>query len=217
MENDNQQNPDNTSRTPKTKLTPEESQAALNALTSKVASTTFFGIDNPTSSPKKFDNPQLVEFMKSAGVTDDTTPSETADELASTPAPAPAQQPQDFAIAKDASASPAPAPAAVAAPAPAPSADLEQPAAPESDELATVAGKRPLAHFGQALPATKSKANRKLVLQLTPEEYQFLALVVALPDLNGVALPDLARAVLKAWRDDYRPDIKKAALAAFKV
>lgn len=217
MENDNQQNQDNTSRTPKTKRTPEESQAALAALTSQVASFSFSGLDTPTSGLEKTPNPQLAEFLKSAEVRHDGDLPETADLLASTPDPVPAQQPQDVAIAKDTPASPAPAPAAVAAPAPAPSADLEQPAAPESDELATVAGKRPLAHFGQALPATKSKANRKLVLQLTPEEYQFLALVVALPDLNGVALPDLARAVLKAWRDDYRPDIKKAALAAFKV
>jgi len=212
MESENQ---DNTSRTPKTKRTPEESQAALAALTSQVASFGFSGIDTPTSGRDKEPNPQLAEFLKSAEVRHDNDLPETADLLAPTPAQVPAQQPQDFAIAKDTPASPVPAPAAVAAPAP--SADLEQPAAPASDELATVAGKRPLAHFGQALPATKSKANRKLVLQLTPEEYQFLALVVALPDLNGVAMPDLARAVLKAWRDDYRPDIKKAALAAFKV
>ncbi len=217
MENDNQQNRDNTSRIPKTKMTPEESKAALDALTSQVASTSFYGIDAPTSDPNKNLNPKIAEFLKSAEVQRDENLPKTADLLAPTPAPVPAQQPHDFAIAKDTPASPAPAPAAVAAPAPAPSADLEQPAASESDELATVAGKRPLTHFGQALPATKSKANRKLVLQLTPEEYQFLALVVALPDLNGVALPDLARAVLKAWRDDYRPDIKKAALAAFKV
>lgn len=217
MENDNQQNRDNANRPPKTKPTPEESKAALDALTSKVASTSFFGIDKPTSGPEKLDNAKLAEFMKLAEPHHDTNMPETPDLLASTPAPAPAQQPEDFAIANDTPASPAPATAAVAAPAPAPSADLEQPAAPESDELATVASKRPLAHFGQALPATKSKANRKLVLQLTPEEYQFLALVVALPDMNGVAMPDLARAVLKAWRDDYRPDIKKSALAAFKV
>ncbi len=112
------------------------------------------------------------------------------------------KQSQDFAIAKDTAA--------------APSADLEQPAAPESDELATSAGKRPLAHFGQALPATKSKANRKLVLQLTPEMYQYFAHVATLPALNGVALPDLALAILQAWREDYRPDIKRAN-AAFKA
>ena len=94
---------------------------------------------------------------------------------------------------------------------------LEQPAAPASDELATTAGKRPLAHFGQALPVTKSKANRKLVLQLTPEMYQFFALAAALPGLDGVAVPDLAHAILQAWREDYRPDIKKAAATFFKA
>jgi hypothetical protein len=98
----------------------------------------------------------------------------------------------------------------------APSADLEQPAAPESDELATTAGKRPLAHFGQALPVTKSKANRKLVLQLTPEMYQYLAHVATLPALDGVPLSDLAVAILQAWREDYRPEIKRAN-AAFKA
>lgn len=117
-------------------------------------------------------------------------------------------QPQDFAIAKDTLATPAPAPT--------PSADLEQPAAPESSELATPTGKRPLAHFGQALPVTKSKANRKLVLQLTPEMYQYLAHVSTLPALDGVALPDLALAILNAWREDYRPEIKRAN-AAFKA
>ncbi len=124
------------------------------------------------------------------------------------PAPAPGKQPQDFAIAKDTSASPATTPV--------PSTDLEQPAAPESGELATPTGKRPLAHFGQALPVTKSKANRKLVLQLTPEMYQYLAHVSTLPALDGVALPDLVLTVLHAWREDYRPDIKKAN-AAFKA
>lgn len=119
----------------------------------------------------------------------------------------------DVAIAKDTPAAPASAPT----PAAAPSADLEQPATPASDELATAAGKRPLAHFGQALPVTKSKANRKLVLQLTPEMYQFFALAAALPGLDGVAVPDLAHAILQAWREDYRPDIKKAAAAFFKA
>lgn len=118
------------------------------------------------------------------------------------------KQPQDFTIAKDTPAAPTPTPA--------PSADLEQPAAPESSELATAAGKRPLAHFGQALPATKSKANRKLVLQLTPEMYQYLAHVATLPALDSVSLPDLVLAVLHAWREDYRPEIKKAN-AAFKA
>lgn len=118
------------------------------------------------------------------------------------------KQPQDFAIAKDTPAAPAPTPA--------PLADLEQPAAPKSDELVTTAGKRPLAHFGQALPATKSKANRKLVLQLTPEMYQYLAHVSTLPALDGVALPNLALAILHAWREDYRPEIKRAN-AAFKA
>ncbi len=127
------------------------------------------------------------------------------------PALAPDKKPQDVAIAKDTPAAPAPAPVA------APAADLEQPAAPTSDELATTAGKRPLAHFGQALPVTKSKANRKLVLQLTPEMYQFFALAAALPGLDGVAVPDLAHAILQAWREDYRPDIKKAATAFFKA
>ncbi len=126
------------------------------------------------------------------------------------PASALDKQPQEFAMAKDTPAAPAPAPA------PAPSADLEQPAAPESDELATTAGKRPLAHFGQALPATKSKANRKLVLQLTPEMYQYLAHVATLPALDGVPLSDLAVAILQAWREDYRPEIKRAN-AAFKA
>ena len=129
------------------------------------------------------------------------------------PTLAPDEKPQDFAIAKDTPAASAPAPAPVAAPA----ADLEQPAAPASDELATTAGKRPLAHFGQALPVTKSKANRKLVLQLTPEMYQFFALAAALPGLDGVAVPDLAHAILQAWREDYRPDIKKAAATFFKA
>lgn len=124
------------------------------------------------------------------------------------PAPASEKQPQDFAIAKNIPATPAPDPA--------PLADLEQPVAPESDQQATPAGKRPLAHFGQALPATKSKANRKLVLQLTPEMYQYLAHVSTLPALDGVALPDLVLAVLHAWRADYRPEIKKAN-AAFKA
>lgn len=142
-------------------------------------------------------------FPKGSG----TTPTQPA-----TSAPAPAQQPQDFASAKDTPAASAPAPA----PTPAPSADLEQPAAPESGELAPTAGKRPLAHFGQALPATKSKANRKLVLQLTPEMYQYLAHVSTLPGLDGVPLSDLAVAILQAWREDYRPEIKKAN-AAFKA
>lgn len=118
------------------------------------------------------------------------------------------KQPQDSAIAKVAVAAPAPATT--------PSADLEQPAALELDELATTAGKRPLAHFGQVLPVTKSKANRKLVLQLTPEMYQYFAHVSTLSALDGVALPDLALAILQAWREDYRPDIKRAN-AAFKA
>ncbi len=128
------------------------------------------------------------------------------------PAAALNEQPQDVAIAKDTPAASVPVPA----PAAAPSADLEQPAAPEPDELATVAGKRPLAHFGQSLPATKSKANRKLVLQLTPEMYQYLAHVATLPALDSVALPDLVLAVLHAWREDYRPEVKRAN-AAFKA
>ena len=128
------------------------------------------------------------------------------------PASASDKKPQDFTIAKDTPAAPVPAPA----PSAAPSADLEQPAAPASDELATTAGKRPLAHFGQALPVTKSKANRKLVLQLTPEMYQYLAHVSTLPGLDGVPLPDLAVAILQAWREDYRPEIKRAN-AAFKA
>jgi predicted lipid-binding transport protein (Tim44 family) len=122
------------------------------------------------------------------------------------------QDAQAVAIAKESPAAPAPA----VAPAPAPSANLEQPAAPVSNELATTAGKRPLAHFGQALPVTKSKANRKLVVQLTPEMYQYLAHVSTLPGLDGVPLPDLAVAILQAWREDYRPEIKKAN-AAFKA
>lgn len=128
------------------------------------------------------------------------------------PAAALDKQPQDIAMAKATPAASAPAPA----PAAAPSADLEQPAAPVSDDLATTTGKRPLAHFGQALPVTKSKANRKLVLQLTPEMYQYLAHVSTLPDLDGVPLSDMAVAVLQAWREDYRPEIKKAN-AAFKA
>jgi hypothetical protein len=119
---------------------------------------------------------------------------------------------QEVAIAKELPAAPAPD----SAPAPVPSANLEQPVAPVSDELATTPGKRPLAHFGQALPVTKSKANRKLVLQLTPEMYQYLAHVSTLPGLDGVPLPDLAVAVLQAWREDYRPEIKRAN-AAFKA
>ena len=122
------------------------------------------------------------------------------------------QEAQEATIATE---SPA-APAHTSSPAPAPSAHLEQPAAIASDELATAAGKRPLAHFGQALPVTKSKANRKLVLQLTPEMYQYLAHVSTLPGLDGVPLPDLAVAILQAWREDYRPEIKKAN-AAFKA
>ena len=206
MDTENQANRDNSPQMPKAKPTPEESKAALDALTSGVASISHFGIPKPTDQrppvAQKQPNSEVADFIKEVTAQQASTP-ETADRSA----PAPTL------------ATPATAPAAapVAAPVAAPSADLEQPAAPESDELATAAGKRPLAHFGQALPATKSKANRKLVLQLTPEEHQFFALVVALPDLNGVALPDLARAVLKAWRDDYRPDIKKAAIAAFKV
>lgn len=121
-----------------------------------------------------------------------------------TPAPSP-----DFAIAKEAVA-PVAVPAAVL------SADLEQPAAPAHDALATMTGKRPLAHFGQVLPVTKSKANRKLVLQLTPEMYQYFAHVATLPGLDGIPLPDLAVAILHAWREDYRPEIKKAN-AAFKA
>ena len=199
MDTENQANRDNSPQTPKAKPTPEESKAALDALTSGVASISHFGIPKPNDQrppvAQKQPNSEVADFIKEVTAQQASVP-ETAD--LSTPAPTPAA---------------APAAAAVAAP----SADLEQPTAPESNELATAAGKRPLAHFGQALPATKSKANRKLVLQLTPEEYQFFALVVALPDLNGVALPDLARAVLKAWRDEYRPDIKKAAIAAFKV
>ena len=88
---------------------------------------------------------------------------------------------------------------------------------PASDELAPTAGKRPLAHFGQALPVTKSKAKRKLVLQITLEMYQFFALTAALPGLDGVAVPDRAHAILQAWREDYRPDIKKAAATFFKA
>ena len=122
------------------------------------------------------------------------------------------KKPQDVAIAKDTPAALAPA----SAPAAAPSANLEQPAPSASDELATTAGKRPLTHFGQALPVTKSKANRKLVLQLTPEMYQYLAHVSTLPGLDGVPLPDLAVAILQAWREDYRPEIKRAN-AAFKA
>ena len=202
MDTENQANRDNSTPTAKAKPTPEESKEALDALTSGVASISHFGIPKPADQrlpvAQKQPNSEVADFIKEVTAQQASVP-ETADR--STLAPTPA--------------TPAAAPAA--APVAAPSADLEQPAAPESDELATAAGKRSLAHFGQALPATKSKANRKLVLQLTPEEYQFFALVVALPDLNGVALPDLARAVLKAWRDDYRPDIKKAAIAAFKV
>lgn len=124
------------------------------------------------------------------------------------------EQPQDFAIAKDTAVPPAaPVPAALPS---APAADLEQPAAPASDELATTAGKRPLAHFGQALPVTKSKANRKLVLQLTPEMYQYFLHVSTLPGLDGVPLSDLGVAILQAWREDYRPEIKRAN-AAFKA
>ncbi len=108
------------------------------------------------------------------------------------------------------------APVPTPAPASVPSADLEQLAAPVSDELATATGKRSLAHFGQARPVTKSKANRKLVLQLTPEMYQYFAHVATLPGLDGVSLPDLAMAILHAWREDYRPEIKKAN-AAFKA
>lgn len=126
------------------------------------------------------------------------------------PAAALDKQPQEVAKATPTASAPAPAST------PAPSADLEQPAAPVSDDLATTTGKRPLAHFGQALPATKSKANRKLVLQLTPEMYQYLAHVSTLPGLDGVPLSDLAVAVLQAWREDYRPEIKKAN-AAFKA
>jgi len=210
MDTENQANRDNSTPTPKAKPTPEESKAALDALTSSVASISHFGIPKPNDQrppvAQKQPNSDVADFIKEVTAQQASTP-ETADRSA--PTPTPATPPAALAAA--------PVAAPVAAPAAAPSADLEQPAAPESDELATAASKRPLAHFGQALPATKSKANRKLVLQLTPEEYQFFALVVALPDLNGVALPDLARAVLKAWRDDYRPDIKKAAIAAFKV
>jgi len=104
------------------------------------------------------------------------------------------------------------APASVSAP----SADQEQPVTLASDELPTTAGKRPLAHFGQAQPVAKSKANRKLVVQLTPEMYQYFAHVATLPGLDGVPLPDLALAILQAWREDYRPEIKKAN-AAFKA
>ena len=110
------------------------------------------------------------------------------------PALASDKKPQDFAIAKDTAATPAPVPAPVAALL----ADLEQPVPSASDEPPPAAGKRPLAHFGQALPVTKSKANRKLVLQLTPEMYQFFALAAALPGLDGVAVPDLAHAILQA-------------------
>jgi hypothetical protein len=126
----------------------------------------------------------------------------------------PTAKPDAQAVAS-ATASPA-APAPDSAPAPAPSADLEQPAAPVSDELATAAGKRTLTHFGQARPATKSKANRKLVLQLTPEMHQYFAHVSTLPGLDGVPLSDLAVAILQAWREDYRPEIKRAN-AAFKA
>ena len=95
-------------------------------------------------------------------------------------------------------------------------ADRERPLIPVADELAIPSGKRPLAHFGQARPTTKSKANRKIVLQLTPEMYQYFAHVANLPGLDGVPLPDLAVAILHAWREDYRPEIKKAN-AAFKA
>lgn len=128
------------------------------------------------------------------------------------PAPPLPKPPQDFAIAKDTPAVSAPAPS----PAAAPSAGLEQPAASADDELTASAGKRPLAHFGQALPVTKSKANRKLILQLTPEMYQYLAHVSTLPALDAVALPDLVLAILTAWREDYRPEIKRAN-AAFRA
>ena len=118
----------------------------------------------------------------------------------------------ELAIAKESPTTPAPD----SNPAPAPSADLEQPVPPISDELSTATGKRTLAHFGQARTVTKSKANRKLVLQLTPEMYQYFAHVATLPGLDGVPLSDLAVAILQAWREDYRPEIKKAH-AAFKA
>ena len=102
--------------------------------------------------------------------------------------------------------SPAALPAAVAGP----------PIVQANDDSSTPSGKRPLTHFGQALPVTKSKANRKLVLQLTPEIYQYFAHVATLPGLDGVPLPDLVVAILHAWREDYRPEIKKAN-AAFKA
>lgn len=119
---------------------------------------------------------------------------------------------QEVSIAKESPTAPAP----TLPPSLAPAADMEQPAAPVSDELANANGKRPLVHFGQARPVTKSKANRKLVLQLTPEMYQYFAHVATLPGLDGVSLPDLAMAILHAWREDYRPEIKKAN-AAFKA
>lgn len=129
----------------------------------------------------------------------------------SQPASATEAQPQDSAIAKGAPVALTLTPAPVSS-----SANPEQPTAPTVDELVTTANKRPLAHFGQALPVTKSKANRKLVLQLTPEMYQYFAHVSTLPGLDGVPLPDLAVAILQAWREDYRPAIKKAN-AAFKA
>lgn len=118
------------------------------------------------------------------------------------------EQPQEVVAAKDAPA----APVFVAVPL----ADFGQPTIPTANELVTPLSKRPLTHFGQARPATKSKANRKLVLQLTPEMYQYFAHVANLPGLDGVSLPDLAVAILHAWREDYRPEIKKAN-AAFKA
>lgn len=122
------------------------------------------------------------------------------------------EQPQEVAAAKDTPAASVPTSVPVAVPL----ADFGQPTIPTANELVTPLGKRLLTHFGQARPATKSKANRKLVLQLTPEMYQYFAHVVNLPGLDGVPLPDLAVAILHAWREDYRSEIKKAN-AAFKA
>lgn len=173
---------------------------------------------------EKKPNPELEEYMKRTVTNPAANPLPVAvthlfPSATGTPSVEPGppaadldKQPQEGTSTTEAPVIAAPAPAPVAVP----SANLEQPAAPVSDELATTPGKRPLAHFGQALPVTKSKANRKLVLQLTPEMYQYLAHVSTLPGLDGVPLPDLAVAVLQAWREDYRPEIKRAN-AAFKA
>lgn len=179
----------------------KDSQAELDAFLKDAAVQNDMVTDTPL--------PDNVARLFAGSMAASSNPAQSLVPPVSIPAAlSPKEQLPEIAIAKD-------TPAALV-PVEPPLADRERPAIPAADELATQSGKRSLTHFGQARPATKSKANRKLVLQLTPEMYQYFTHVANLPGLDGVPLPDLAVAILHAWREDYRPEIKKAN-AAFKA